>query len=114
MYAGHQRGQQFADVRNSGAGRNTLGAPPASQNSQNSPKTGSAAANTAQGMEPHKTPPADSIFGPTAGSARAAASGNVTIAGSAEAKAADGAYGSSSDVSWGSCASDRNKKEGKK
>jgi hypothetical protein len=114
MYADHQRGAQFSDVRNSGAERNTLGAPPASQNSQNSPKTDSAAANAAQDMEPHKTPSTDSIFGSAAGSARTAASGNVTIAGSAEAKTANDAYSSSSDVSWGSFASDRKKKEGKK
>ena len=116
IYADHQRSAQFADVRNSGSDRNTLGAPPASQNSQKTDATAApaAAANAAQGVEPYKTHSADSIFGSAAGSARSAASGNVTIAGSAEAKAVNDAYGSSSEASWGSYASDRKKKEGKK
>jgi hypothetical protein len=142
IYADHQRGQQFADVRNSGTDRNTLGVPPASQSQQSaesSQKTAaaaSAASNAAHGAGPYQTPSTDSIFGPAANPNRAAAGGNVTIAGSSEAKAANDAYGSSSenswgsyasdrknsapnaanaaDVSWGSFASDRNKKEGKK
>jgi hypothetical protein len=113
IYADHQRGQQFADVRNSSADRNTMGVPPASQNSQNSQSSqktdvaSATAANAVQGMEPYKTPSADSIFGPAANPARAAAGGNVTIAGSAEAKAANDAWGSSTEDSWGSYASDR-------
>jgi hypothetical protein len=117
IYADHQRGTQFADVRNSGTDRNTLGAPSASQssqnpqNSQNSQKTDAAAsvasATATQSAEPYKTPSADSIFGSSGSPARSAANSNVTIAGSAEAKAANGTYGSSSEASWGSFASDR-------
>ena len=119
MYADHQRGQQFADVRNSNSDRNTLGVPPASQNAQSPQKADAAAASTGaanavQGMEPYKTPSADSIFGSASHRTRVAAGDNVTIAGSAEAKTANDAYGSSSESSWGSYASDRKKKEGKK
>ena len=120
IYADHQRGQQFADVRNSGSDRNTMGVPPASQspqNSQSSQKTeaaaASAASSAAHGAGPYETPKADSIFGPAANPTCAAAGGSVTIAGSA-AKAANDAYGSSTEDSWGSFASDRKKKEGKK
>jgi hypothetical protein len=108
IYADHQRGQQFADVRNSGAERNTMGVPPDSQSSQKTDATtASAATNTAHGAGPYQTPSSDSIFGPSANPSRAAAGGNVTIAGSAEAKAANDAYGSSTEGSWGSFASDR-------
>jgi hypothetical protein len=108
MYSDYQRGTQFADVRNVGSDRNTMGVPPASQNSQKT-EAASAASNAAHGAGPYKTPSADSIFGSSAGSTRTAANSNVTIAGSSEAKAANDAYGSSAEDSWGSFASDREK-----
>jgi hypothetical protein len=137
MYADHQRAAQFADVRNAGSDRNTLGVPPASQNTQKADAAVASAASSgaAHGAGPYQTPSTDSIFGPSAGSAQNTANGNVTIAGSSEAKAANDIYGSSTgswgsfaserkgaapnaandaDVSWGSFASDRKKKEGKK
>jgi type IV secretory pathway TrbL component len=117
IYADHQRGTQFADVRNSTSDRNTLGVPPASQSQQSAESSQKAeaaattaaasASNAAHGAGPYQTPSTDSIFGPAANPTSAAAGGNVTIAGSSEAKAANDAYGSSSENSWGSYASDR-------
>jgi hypothetical protein len=137
MYADHQRGTQFADVRNTGNANNTLGVPPTAQNPQKADAAGASAAasGAAHGAGPYQTPSTDSIFGSSANPARNLASGNVTIAGSAEAKAANDIYGSSggswgsfasdrkgsatnaanaADVSWGSFASDKKKKEDKK
>jgi type IV secretory pathway TrbL component len=141
MYADHQRGTQFADARSAGSDRNTLGAPPASQSPQNTPKADAAAASAASSEAAHgagayQTPSTDSLFGSAPRQNHAATGGSVTIAGSAEAKAANDVWGSSTedswgsfasdrknsapnaanvaDVSWGSFASDRKKKEGKK
>jgi type IV secretory pathway TrbL component len=119
IYADHQRGTQFADVRNSSGGRNTMGVPPASQSSQNPQSSrkveaAATASNAAHGAGPYQTPSTDSIFGPAANPTRATAGDNVTIAGSAEAKAANNAYGSSTEDSWGSFASEGKKKESKK
>jgi hypothetical protein len=116
IYSDFQRGQQYADVRNSGTDRNTLGIPPASSASQKTDAVSVAAAlnvsseslrnptlgSVTQGIEPYRMP--------SSGSLLASGTGGVTIAGSAEAKAVTN---SSASDSWGSFASDR-KKEGKK
>jgi hypothetical protein len=136
IYADHQRAAQFADVRNSGANRNTLGVPPVAQDSQNSQKTEAARAidsssgslsnptldSVSQGIEPYLMPSSGSSVESAVHQNHAAAGSNVTIAGSPEArganakaanaKAANAEEAYSTD-SWGSFASDR-KKESKK
>jgi type IV secretory pathway TrbL component len=135
-YSDYQRGQQFADVRSSGVGRDTLGVPPTPRSTQKADAAMATAAainvssgvpqnptldSVVQGIEPYRMPSSTSAFGPAVHQNLAAAGGSVSIAGSAEAKAAsvktaNDAYGSAStsEVSWGSFASDRKQKEGGK
>jgi hypothetical protein len=132
IYTDHQRAAQFADVRNSGNDRNTLGSPPVSQKADASGKANASPGGlnnptlgfVSQGIEPYLMPSSGSVVETALNQNHAAAGGNVTIAGSAEAKAANAKtanaeaandiYGSSAGDSWGSFASDRKKKEGEK
>jgi hypothetical protein len=119
IYADHQRAAQFADVRNSGADRNTLGVPPGSQKADAVPaaavminaSSGRLESPTldsvSQGIEPYLMPSSGSSVESAVYQNHASAGSNVTIADSPEAAKtanartanAEEAYSSSID-SW--------------